>query len=315
VLRLAIIGAGIMGANHGRVARSMPEFTVSAICDPDLSRAQAVASSLGATATSDVDEAIALADAVVLATPSNTHGELGLRVLKANRDLLVEKPIATTVEDAERLVEAAHANDRVLMVGHVERFNPAVVELGNLVDEPVSLEITRVGPFPSRNLADVVLDLMIHDIDLARALLKADVVDQFAMTRVVRSDEHDLACALLRFDNGVVANITASRVSQNKIRRIVLTQRNNAVVADLLRQQVEVHRIEHSEFLDDGGVRYRQSGLVEIPFLSQFGEPLMHEMRHFAECVQQRRAPKVSGEDGLAALRVCLNIRDQALVG
>ncbi|GIH13969.1 Gfo/Idh/MocA family protein [Rugosimonospora africana] len=315
MVNLAIFGAGIMGANHGRVARSMPQYTVTAICDPDLARAEAVAGPLQAVATTDFDEAIRDAEAVVLAAPSDMHGELGERILKSGRDLLVEKPIATTVADAERLVEAAAANDRILMVGHVERFNPAVVELRQLVDEPLSLEITRVGPFSSRNLADVVLDLMIHDVDLAMAIVGQNVVQQEAMARVVRSGDQDLACALLRFENGVIANITASRVSQNKIRRITLTQRENSVVADLLRQHVEVHRIEHSEYLDDGGVRYRQSGRVEIPFLSQHGEPLMHELSHFAECVTQRTDPLVSGADGLAALRICLDIRDSAVVG
>jgi UDP-N-acetylglucosamine 3-dehydrogenase len=310
---LAIIGAGVMGANHGRVARTINEFTVTAVHDPDAARAAALAASIGAKHATDVDEAIAAADAVVLATPSDTHGDLGERVLRAGRDLLVEKPIATTVEDADRLIEAAKANNRVLMVGHVERFNPAVVELESLVDQPIWIDIARNGPFTGRLLADVVLDLMIHDVDLARTLAGAEVVEHHAMAQVVRSGEADLACALLRFSNGVVANITASRVSQNKVRRVVLTQRENSVVADLLRQQVEVHRIEHSEYLDEGGVRYRQSGLVEIPFLSQYGEPLMHELRHFAKCVIDRSQPKVSGEDGRAALQVCLALRDSAL--
>ncbi len=307
---LAIIGAGIMGANHGRVARTIGDFQVTAICDGDIDRAAAVAATVGAKYTTDVDEAIAAADAVVLATPSHTHADLGERVLRAGRDLLVEKPIATTIEDAQRLIDLAAEYDRVLMVGHVERFNPVVVELENLVDQPLSIEITRVGPFTNRVLADVILDLMIHDVDLARAIAGGEVVEHHSMTRAVHTDEPDFASALLRFDNGVVATITASRVSQNKVRRLTLTQRNNSVIADLLRQQVEVHRIEHSEFLDEGGVRYRQSGLVEIPYLSQHGEPLMHELRHFAKCVIDRSRPKVSGEDGLAALRICLALRD-----
>jgi predicted dehydrogenase len=164
-------------------------------------------------------------------------------------------------------------------------------------------------------LSDVVLDLMIHDIDLARATVGGEVVDATAMARDVRSGEPDLACVLLRFDNGVIANITASRVSQNKVRRIILTQRENTVVVDLLRQQVEVHRIEHSEYLSEGGARYRQSGLVEIPFLSQYGEPLMHELRHFAACVEQRTRPMTTGEDALAALEVALTIHDSVGVG
>src|SRR5262249_40548200 len=161
--------------------------------------------------------------------------------------------------DAELLVETAAAHDRILMVGHVERFNPVITELMQFVDEPVSIEFTRVGPFSNRLLADVVLDLMIHDVDLARAIVGGEVGEHPAMSGVVHSGEQDLACALLQFDNGVVANITASRVSQNKIRRIALTQRENSVMVDLLRQQIEIHRIEHAEYLSEGGVRYRQS--------------------------------------------------------
>lgn len=313
--KLAIVGAGIMGANHGRVAGSIREFTVTAVCDNDLERAAMMAKPHDALATSSIEEAIEAADCVVLATPSETHAELGTRILKSGRDLLVEKPIATSVDDARALIEAAEANNRILMVGHVERFNPAVTELVRLVNDPVALEITRVGPFTGRLLADVVLDLMIHDIDLARAAIGSEIVKVSSVGRSVRSDDIDLATALLQFSNGVVASITASRVSQTKIRRISLTQRDNAVIADLLRQHVEVHRIEHSEYLTDGGARYRQSGLVEIPFLAQHGEPLMHELRHFAACVQERRAPLSSGVDGLTALEVAITIRDQILAG
>lgn len=307
---LAIIGAGIMGANHGRVARTIPDLTVTAVCDPDLARASSLAGPIGARATNDVLDAVADADAVVLATPSHTHAELGEMILKSGRDLLVEKPIATCADDAERLIDAAASNDRVLMVGHVERFNPVVRELRELVTDPISIEIIRVGPFSARALADVILDLMIHDVDLARGIVGGEIVEHSAMAREVRTGEPDYACALLRFDSGVLANVTASRVSQNKIRRITLAQRDNAVVADLLRQHIEVHRIEHSEYLAEGGVRYRQSGLIEIPFLAQHGEPLAHELHHFLDCVRTRRTPEVSGPDGLAALRVCLAIRD-----
>lgn len=312
--RLAIIGAGVMGANHGRVARSIREFTVTSVCDPDSARASAVAAPLGAGYTSDVDEAIANADAVILAAPSHLHGELGEKILKNGCDLLIEKPIATTVRDAERLIEAAEANDRILMVGHVERFNPAVTELMTMIDQPVSIEITRVGPFSPRNLADVYLDLMIHDVDIARAIIGSEVKNIQSSAKIVRSTEFDFACALLQFENGVLANITASRVSQNKVRRITVTQRENAIVADLLRQHIEVHRIESSEFLSESGVRYRQSGLVEIPYLANHGEPLAQELRHFATCVEQRQKPLVSGEDGMLALKTCLALRDASVV-
>jgi predicted dehydrogenase len=304
-----------MGANHGRVARTLSDFRVTSVCDGSAERATALAASVGAKATTDVDEAIAAADAVVLATPSDTHAEIGERILRAGRDLLVEKPIATTVDDAQRLIDVADQHDRVLMIGHIERFNPVIMELDNLINNLISVDISRLGPFTKRVLADVVLDLMIHDVDLARSIAGGEIVEHHSMTRSVRTSEPDLASALLRFDNGVLATITSSRISQNKVRRLTLTQRDNTVVADLLRQQVEVHRIEHSEYLDEGGVRYRQSGLVEIPFLSQQGEPLALELRHFARCIIDRTRPKVSGEDGLAALRVCLELRDAAIAG
>jgi UDP-N-acetylglucosamine 3-dehydrogenase len=313
VPKLAIIGAGVMGANHGRVARTVREFTVTAVCDPDTTRAAAVARPLGANYTADIDEAIDGADAVILASPSHTHGDLGERILKHGCDLLIEKPIATSVRDAERLIEVAEANDRVLLVGHIERFNPAVTEIWPLVADPVSLEITRVGPFSSRNLADVFLDLMIHDVDLARSIVGSKIAQHQAAAKIVRTAEFDYACALLQFENGVIANLTASRVSQNKVRRVTLTQRDNVIVADLLRQQVEIHRIESSEFLSESGVRYRQSGLVEIPYLSQHGEPLAHEQRHFAACVERQVKPIVTGEDGLEALKTCLALRDASM--
>jgi UDP-N-acetylglucosamine 3-dehydrogenase len=315
VPNLAIVGAGIMGANHSRVTHSVSEFTVVAVCDSDPDRAAAVAKPWQAVATTDLDETLERADAVILATPSETHAELGMRILKSGRDLLVEKPIATTARDARMLIDTAEANGRVLMVGHVERFNPAVIELLRLVDDPIAMEISRVGPFTGRPVTDVILDLMIHDIDLARAAVGAEVINFTAAARSVRSNTPDLACALLTFENGVIANITASRVSQNKVRRITLMQRDNAVLVDLMRQHVEVHRIEHSEYLSEGGARYRQSGFVEIPFLSEHGEPLLHELRAFAACIQQRRRPSTSGEDALAALEIALAIQDSVGVG
>jgi predicted dehydrogenase len=311
MFKLGIVGAGIMGANHARVASNLREFTVTAVCDPDIDRAAAVAKPHDAVYTTDLTEFLREVDAVVLAAPTELHAELGLRILTSGRDLLVEKPIATTGADARKLIDTAQSLDRVLMVGHVERFNPAVTELANQVNDLVSLDIARLSPFPGRALADVVLDLMIHDIDLALSIVGGQVVDFSAMTRSVRTSDADYACALLRFDNGVVATVTASRISQNKIRRISLTQMETTVVADLLRQQVEVHRIAHSEYVAEGGARYRQTGMVEIPFL-QHGEPLAHELRHFAACIESRATPVTNGEAALAALELALAIHDSA---
>jgi predicted dehydrogenase len=206
----------------------------------------------------------------------------------------------------------ARENDRVLMVGHVERFNPAVLQLDGIVQDPLHVELTRMGPFSPRVTADVVLDLMIHDLELALALAGSDVERIEGMGRRERSDSLDLATALLQFRNGVTATVTASRVGQTKIRRIELTQRANFVVLDLVRQDLTLHRVDHNEFLAEGGARYRQSGLIEIPFLEHRGEPLALELEHFLQCVADRRSPRVTGLQGRRALELALAVRRSA---
>jgi predicted dehydrogenase len=301
-----------MGANHARVLQRLPEAEVTLVVDPDEERGRALAGSVGGEWAPDAGPVAALADAAVVATPTEGHADVGVRLLEEGLDLLVEKPIAGTLEDAARLVEAAEANDRVLAVGHVERFNPAVLELDNVVDGPVHLELTRIGPFSPRVSTDVVLDLMIHDLDLALTLARSDVVGVHAVGQCVRTDALDLVTALLQFRNGVTATVTASRVAQTKVRSIELTQRDNFVVVDLVRQDLTVHRVTHNEFLAQGGARYRQDGLVEIPFLEHRGEPLALELGSFLESVATRRPPRVTGEQGRRALELALEVRDLA---
>jgi predicted dehydrogenase len=321
VTRVAVIGAGIMGSNHARILQTTPDAEIVAIVDPDPLKAQALAKAYGAPGFSDaagdadVRAVAAIADAVVVATPSHTHADVGVAFLRAGLDVLVEKPIASTVEHARRLVEAAEANDRILAIGHVERFNPAVLELNRLVVDPIHIELTRMGPFSPRITSDVVLDLMIHDLDLACSLAGSEVAAVQAMGRVVRTSELDVVTALLRFENGVTATVTASRIGQTKVRQIELTQRANYVLVDLVRQDVTIHRVDHSEFTSEVGTRYRQSGLVEIPFLENRGEPLALELADFLAAVRTRTPPRVSGTQGLRALQLAIHVRDLATAG
>jgi UDP-N-acetylglucosamine 3-dehydrogenase len=308
-----VVGVGGLGQHHARILRDLQGPAFAGFYDSNAARAEKVAGELGVAAHPTLDSLLDVVDAVTIVVPTPAHFEVARRVLGRGIHALIEKPIATTLEEADAMLALAREKGAIVQTGHVERFNRAIRAALPYVDAPRFIESDRLAPFnPRGSDVAVVLDLMIHDIDLARAIVGGEIVEHHAMGRPVLTEEPDFANALLRFDNGVLANITASRVSQSKIRRITLTQRDNAVVADLLRQQIEVHRIEHSEFLTDGGVRYRQSGLVEIPYLSEYGEPLMHELRHFVECVRERREPSVSGADGLAALRVCLGIRDSA---
>jgi len=304
-----------MGANHARVLGGLHEFELVAVVDPDAPRGEAVAALAGAEYAPTVE---ALPDdiaAVVLAAPTPLHEAMGVALLDRGIDLLVEKPAASTVEGVQRLSDAAHSTGRILMVGHIERFNPAYLGLARFLDDPIHLEFTRVGPFSPRVGTDVVLDLMIHDIDLAMAVAGSEVVSMSATGRVIMGDSLDLATALLIFANGVTATLTASRVAQTKVRKIDITQRSSFVSADLVRQDVTIHRLHHNEFLSDGVPSYQQSGIVEIPYLEQRGEPLALELRHFATCVATREAPVVGGDEAREALRLALSIRDAALSG
>jgi UDP-N-acetylglucosamine 3-dehydrogenase len=315
MIRVAVAGAGVMGANHARVLGSLPECVVVAVVDDDEVRGKAVAALGGGEHLMSIDALPDDVDAVVVATPTDTHEDLGLRLLERGFDLLIEKPIAPTSELARRLVEAAERSDRVLMVGHIERFNPAFVELQRFLDEPLHLDFTRVGPFSPRSRTDVVVDLMIHDLDLALTIAGSPVASMSATGRVIMGDALDLANALLVFESGLTATLTASRVAQTKVRKIDVTQKDSFATADLVRQDVTIHRLHHSEFLSNGIPMYRQSGLVEIPYLEQRGEPLNSELRHFLSCVRDRSRPLIGAPEALRALELALAVRDTAVAG
>jgi predicted dehydrogenase len=304
VIRVAVVGAGIMGANHVRIAATSRDAELAFVVDPDLHRAERAALASGASATIDIRDLFGKVDAAIVATPSSTHADLAIPLIEAGIDVLVEKPIATDEVSAGRIVEAADRRGAVLMVGHVERFNPSVLELDRICNDIVHIDASRLSPYSSRILDDVVTDLMIHDLDIVRSLVGSPIVDVSATTRVVRSPSADLACALLTFENGITANITASRIGQQKVRELRITQADSFVNVDLVRMDVTINRVEHSEFLSDSGARYRQTGVIEIPFLENRGEPLALEQAEFFRAVATRTRPRVTGEDGLEAIRL-----------
>jgi UDP-N-acetylglucosamine 3-dehydrogenase len=312
VVKLAVVGAGIMGSCHARIARTTPGAEITVVVDKDENKGRQLAEHVGAAYRPSVNALPGEVDAAIVAVPTESHAEIGTMLLENGLDVLMEKPIATTVEEAKCLIAAAEDHDRILMVGHVERFNSAVIELGRHLADPIHIDVRRVGPFTPRIMTGVALDLMIHDVDLVSWLAGSQPQEIAAVTRRVRSDTEDLATCILTFATGVSAVLTASRVSQAKQRQIELTQRENVVVADLIRQQVTVHRVEYAEFVDERGSTYRQSGVIEIPYLEHRGEPVSLEQRHFVECVLAHTQPAVSGQDGLAALATAIRIRDQS---
>lgn len=310
--RVAVVGAGVMGANHVRIAKALPGIDLVAVVDSDAERASAAAGDASVATFADIDELVAAgcADAVVVAVPTPFHHGVVMAAIAAGLHVLVEKPIAGSLEEADEMIAAAEAAGVTLVVGHVERFNPVVLELAKLIEDPIHIEADRVGPFSDRVKDSVVLDLMIHDLDIVRMLAGAEVLDVTGIARSVRSPEIDLASVHVLFDNGTTATITASRLGQQKVRQIRVTQPDSHITADLIRQDIAVNRVAHVEYVAEGGTRYRQTGVVEVPYIETRGEPLALELEEFITAIEQGRPGLVDGAAGRSALELVQRVHE-----
>ena len=296
---VAVIGTGNFGRHHARVYASLPEAELVAVVDRDEDRARQVAAEFGCEAKGSVASLPDCVRAASLAVPTLQHAPVGLALLEKQVDLLVEKPIAPDLDSATELVRAAEQTGRILQVGHLERFNPAVEAAAAAAKLPLFFEIHRMSPFSPRSLdIDVVLDLMIHDIDIVRTLVESEVLRIDASGLSVISDRTDIANARIQFKNGCVANLTASRVSTEKVRKLRFFQPREYLSLDYIRRQgVRISLDETSRPL----IR---------PLPAGGGEPLRHQLRAFLKCVRDRTRPRVNGRDGLEALRLALRIRE-----
>lgn len=304
MLSLAVVGAGVMGTNHARLSAGVRDAELRYVVDADGLRAERLAAATGAKWETCLDAVLNEIDAAIVAVPTELHHATALRLIRAGKHVLVEKPLAATIEQAEDIVEAADSAGVTLLVGHVERFNPAVLGLASLLDEVVHIHAARISPYSPRVRDGVILDLMIHDLDIARTIARSEVAEVRATARAVRSSSEDIASAILSFENGVTADLVASRVGQQKIRELSITQSDNYVAVDLLRQDVTITRVEHEEYVSSEGTRYRQTGIVEIPFLENRGEPILLEMQEFVTAIVTGRAPLVPARESLESLRL-----------
>jgi predicted dehydrogenase len=294
-LAVAVVGSGSFGKNHLRVLRELPDVEIIGVVDPDPART----AECGCPAFNDVREIFGLADAAVVAVPTTAHSEVGCALLEAGMDVLVEKPIAPDAASARKLIEGADRNGRILQVGHLEQFNPAVQALRRAATLPLFFEIHRMSVFTPRSLdVDVVLDLMIHDIDILLSITRAGPTEVRAAGIRILSPKVDIANVRLAFANGCVANLTASRVSTEKIRKLRLFQPDEYISLDYSRQ--DIARIS---------VRGGQVGFDSLSVEHQ--EPLRLELESFLECVRTRKQPLVTGHDALRALEVSLEILDK----
>ncbi|MBI3082986.1 MAG: Gfo/Idh/MocA family oxidoreductase [Candidatus Omnitrophica bacterium] len=293
-LRVAVVGVGHLGARHAQIYASMPRIRLVAVCDIDAARAKRVARALHCGAVTDYRELIGAVDAVSLAAPTSLHAALGLPLLARGIHLLIEKPIATTLAQADVLIRTAERRGCILQVGHVERFNAAIRAAGRHLTHPRFIEVHRLSPYPYRGTdVSVILDVMIHDLDMLLFLVRAPVSRIDAMGVPVLSKSEDIANVRLRFASGCIANLTASRISEESIRRIRVFQEDSYLSIDYKAQTVALARTS--------GRTVRR---VQLPVNQR--PPLQDEVASFVRSIMRHRAPVVSGVDGKAALALAL---------
>jgi predicted dehydrogenase len=298
--RIAVIGAGAFGKNHVRVVSENPRARLTHVVDSNLKRAREQAEMHHAAGASSLDEIIGHVDAAVVAAPTSEHADIGCRLLEAGIDVLVEKPIAATVAEADRLVETAERRNRIMQVGHLERFNPAVIELERIVTLPLFFEIHRMSVFTLRSLdVDVVLDLMIHDLDIVLALARGELTDIRAAGISILSPKVDIANVRLEFTDGCVANLTASRVSTEKIRKVRVFQPGQYISLDYATQTAAVCTVG-----GDAGLAFDQ-----LPVTS--GEPLKLQFDAFLDAITTRKQPKLNGSVARRSLQVASAVLDK----
>lgn len=295
-IRAGVAGAGAMGRNHARVYSELDGVELAVVYDADASRAEAVAAEFGAQPVSTLEDFARLCDLASVAVPTVAHREVGCRLMELGLHVLMEKPIAPTVEDASVLVETSRRTGKVLQIGHIERFNPVLRELEKKLTHPRFIEAHRLSPFPNRSIdIGVVLDLMIHDLEIILYLVGSPVASIDAVGVSVLTANEDIANARLRFENGCVANVTASRISPDKMRKIRVFQEDCYLSLDYQEQSGQVHWREGMQI---------HRGPVEV----EQGEPLKLELEAFVRSAAAGDAPKVSGQQGAAALSVALEI-------
>jgi predicted dehydrogenase len=298
--RVAVVGTGEFGRNHARVYREIQDAELVGIFDKDPQRAEAAAKEFRTHAFASLDELSGRADAVSVAVPTADHTEVGCRLLEMGLDVLVEKPMAKTLAEADKLLDVAKRKHCLLQVGHVERFNPAVLAVEPIINHPLFFEVHRLGVFTPRSLdVDVIYDLMIHDLDILLALVRQPVTEVKAVGIPVLTDKVDIAHARLEFAGGAVANVTASRVSTERVRKVRFFQQHEYISLDYARRdalRVSVKKLgEQPEFSFE-------------KLLSPAVEPLRAELESFVDCVRTRKEPRVNGAAGRAALELAARV-------
>jgi len=303
-LRVAVVGVGHLGRHHARIASALEGVTLTAVVDLKADRAAEVAAAHQTTALTDYRELLDRVDAVVVAVPTEAHLAVALPFLERGIGVLVEKPMAQSLDEADAMLAAASASGATLAVGQTERYNPAVAAVLPLVTSPRFIEVHRLGAFSERSLdIDVVFDVMIHDLDIILALVQSEIVSIEAVGVPVLTPKFDIANARLRFASGCIANVTASRISRDRVRKIRFFQPDAYISIDYAEQSAEGWRLTRR----DGQRPQIQGGAIPV----QADEPLRRELADFVGAIRERRAPLVDGVAGRRALALATEIAEK----
>ncbi len=303
-LRVAVIGVGYLGRHHARILSALDGAHLVAVVDKIPERAAEIAASTGTRPLTDSRELLGEVDAVTVAVPTELHAEIALPFLERGIATLIEKPMARSLAEADQIIAAARASGATLGVGHTERYNPAVAAVMPLVTSPRFIEVHRLGVFPDRSLdIDVVFDLMIHDLDIILSLVRSDVTSVEAVGVPVLTPKYDIANARLRFASGCIANVTASRISRDRVRKIRFFQPDAYLSIDYAAQEVEGWRLVKQ----DGARPSIQGGPLPV----ERDEPLRRELADFVRAASSQTSPVVDGDAGRRALELATRVAEK----
>jgi len=303
-LKVAVIGVGHLGRHHARILSTLEGVSLTAVVDKIPDRAAEIAASTGSRGLTNSSELVGEVDAVTVAVPTELHRDIAIPFLDRGISVLVEKPMARSLAEADEMIAAAQASGATLAVGHTERYNPAVATVLPLVTSPRFIEVHRLGVFPERSLdIDVVFDLMIHDLDVILSLVRSEVTSIEAVGVPVLTPKYDIANARLRFASGCIANVTASRISRDRVRKIRFFQPDAYLSIDYAAQEVEGWRLVKR----DGARPSIEGGSIPV----ERDEPLRRELADFARAVRERGTPLVDGAAGRRALELATRIAER----
>jgi predicted dehydrogenase len=296
MVNVGVIGVGSIGVHHARIFSELEDVNLIGVVDINFARAQEIASKYNCRAYSDYREVINSVDAVSIAVPTTLHFQIGMDFLKHNKNILIEKPITSTLEEADILIAEAEKRNLIIQVGHLERFNAGVSLISTMVENPKFIESQRLSPFLGRGIdVDVTLDLMIHDIDIILSLVNSEITDIRATGAKVLTENIDIAHAWIEFENGCIAEAVTSRIANEKVRQLKVFQHNSYMSLNYQTQEIICYS--------------KQNGTVEKEIKKPEGrEPLKEQLASFIKCIKNKTQPLVSGYEGKEALKVALKI-------